>query len=143
MGTQPRPRHAAAKAKAHRHGHAAKAKACMLPRPGQPHGHAAKAKECSSQGEGTSSWARCQGQGMNAAKARVAPMGTVGKEARFGCDGGGAELIASELVVVELVEGSNFLKVEERLLCVVVVVVVRLVESESGFLFLFLTLRIP
>ena len=72
-------------------------------------------------------------------------MGIVGKEARFGCDGGGAELIASELVVVELVEGSNFLKVEERLLCVVVVVVVvvRLVESESGFLFLFLTLRIP
>ena len=73
MGTQPRPRHAGTKAKAHRHGHAAKAKACMLPRPGQPHGHAAKAKECSSQGEGTSSWARCQGQGMNAAKARVAP----------------------------------------------------------------------
>ena len=74
-------------------------------------------------------------------------MGIVGEEARFGCDGGGAELIASELVVVELVEGSNFLKAEERLLCVVVVVVVvvvvRLVESESGFLFLFLTLRIP
>ena len=72
-------------------------------------------------------------------------MGIVGEEARFGCDGAGAELIASELVVVELVEGSNFLKAEERLLCVVVVVVVvvRLVESESGFLFLFLTLRIP
>ena len=72
-------------------------------------------------------------------------MGIVGEEARFGCDGRGAELIASELVVVELVEGSNFLKAEERLLCVVVVVVVvvRLVESESGFLFLFLTLRIP
>ena len=73
-------------------------------------------------------------------------MGIVGEEARFGCDGGGAELIASELVVVELVEGSNFLKAEERLLCVVVVVVVvvvRLVESESGFLFLFLTFRIP
>ena len=69
-------------------------------------------------------------------------MGIVGEEARFGCDGGGAELIASELVVVELVEGSNFLKAEERLLCVVVVVV-RLVESESGFLFLFLTFRIP
>ena len=61
MGTQPRPRHAAAKAKT-----------CMLLRPGQPHRHAAKAKECSSQGEGTSSWARCQGQGMNAAKAKVA-----------------------------------------------------------------------
>ena len=72
-------------------------------------------------------------------------MGIVGEEARFGCDGAGAELIASELVVVELVEGSNFLKAEERLLCVVVVVVVvvRLVESESGFLFLFLTFRIP
>ena len=72
-------------------------------------------------------------------------MGIVDEEARFGCDGGGAELIASELVVVELVEGSNFLKAEERLLCVVVVVVVvvRLVESESGFLFLFLTFRIP
>ena len=72
-------------------------------------------------------------------------MGIVGEEARFGCDGGGAELIALELVVVELVEGSNFLKAEERLLCVVVVVVVvvRLVESESGFLFLFLTFRIP
>ena len=53
--------------------------------------------------------------------------------------------MASELAVVELVEGSNFLKAEERLLgavVVVVVVVVRLVESESGFLFLFLTLRI-
>ena len=72
-------------------------------------------------------------------------MGIVGEEARFSCSGGGAELMASELVVVELVEGSNFLKAEERLLCVVVVVVVvvRLVESESGFLFLFLTLRIP
>ena len=53
--------------------------------------------------------------------------------------------MASELAVVELVEGSNFLKAEVRLLgavVVVVVVVVRLVESESGFLFLFLTLRI-
>ena len=48
--------------------------------------------------------------------------------------------MASELAVVELVEGSNFLKAEERLLGAVVVV--RLVESESGFLFLFLTLRI-
>ena len=66
-------------------------------------------------------------------------MGLVGEEARFSCSGGGAELMASELVVVELVEGSNFLKAEERLLCAVVV---RLVESESGFLFLFLTLRI-
>ena len=66
-------------------------------------------------------------------------MGIVGEEARFSCSGGGAELMASELVVVELVEGSNFLKAEERLLCAVVV---RLVESESGFLFLFLTLRI-
>ena len=67
-------------------------------------------------------------------------MGIVGEEARFSCSGGGAELMASELVVVELVEGSNFLKAEERLLCAVVV---RLVESESGFLFLFLTFRIP
>ena len=68
------------------------------------------------------------------------------EEARFCSGGGGAELMASELAVVELVEGSNFLKAEERLLgavvVVVVVVVVRLVESESGFLFLFLTLRI-
>ena len=49
--------------------------------------------------------------------------------------------MASELAVVELVEGSNFSKADERLLGAVVVVV-RLVESESGFLFLFLTLRI-
>ena len=69
-----------------------------------------------------------------------------GEEARFICGGGGgggggAELMASELVVVELVEGSNFSKADERLLGAVVVVV-RVVESESGFLIFFLTLRI-
>jgi hypothetical protein len=64
-----------------------------------------------------------------------------GVEVRVG--GGGAELgllMESELVVVVVVEvvvGSNFLKAEERL----DLVVVRLVESESGFLFLSLTLR--
>lgn len=62
MGTQPRPRHAAFLVKARRHGHAAKAKACILPRLGQPHGNTTKAKVCSPQGQGTSPWARCQGQ---------------------------------------------------------------------------------
>ena len=80
MGTQPRRRHVAAKAKAHRHEQATKAKACMLPRPGQPHGHAAKAKACSSQDEGMLPWARCQGQGMNAAKAKAAPWALLAKK---------------------------------------------------------------
>nr|POF10285.1 hypothetical protein CFP56_54109 [Quercus suber] len=67
MGTPPRLRHVT-KAKPTLIG--------MLFAQGSPNRYAVKSKTCSSQGQGTSPWARCQVQGMQQPRPRQPPLGT-------------------------------------------------------------------